>query len=342
MTMAEGNSVQEANPGKWEGRKWRWFLAKAWRGEIAPDKPPGQAASPEPRLFLWVSLAIVVGAIAVLEFTYSSWPIPPGVDSGDWIQRSFGWVGLAHPPMDAVGSPFLYSPLIFPMIGGTELLTGSPTTTGFLFGGLLLAAYGLSVIHLSRRFLRSGPFQVLFVGLAVLNGTTLQILFWGGYPNFLAFVFFNEGLVFLLAFARTRSTRDGLLLYVIASLLFLTHELTFVLFVATLLTTALFLLAQDRKWLGVFLSRANVLGLVILATTVGGYIEITKHLGIESPGVLLRRTRLPTLLTTSERSFAHSEARRFSSRWGRGSMWRPSWPWRSCCPPGLSRCSSLP
>jgi len=232
------------------------------------------------------SLLVVVTAIALLEVIYAQWPVPPGVDSGDWIQRSFAWVGLAHPPEDAVGSPYLYNPLMFPLLGVTELVAGNPLTTGFVFGGMLLGAFGLSVIHVSRRFLLSGPYQVLFVGFAVLNGTTLSILFWGGYPNFLAFVFFNEALVFLLAFVRSRSTLDGLLLYLMACLVYLTHDLTFVILLATLVTVAVFLVARDRRWLGLFLSRANLVGLVLLGVTVLGYTEISKYLAISPPGYL--------------------------------------------------------
>ena len=252
-----------------------------------PDRCPRlEAAAVHPGWYPIPSFAIVAASLAALYWGYHQAAIPPGGDSGHWITVSRAFVGMSQPPGDFTLQPFLYPPLVFPFLGVTLLATGSPITTGFLFGGLLLAAYGLSVIHLSRRFLRFGPFQVLFVGLAVLNGTTLQILFWGGYPNFLAFVFFNEGLVFLLAFARTRSTRDGLLLYVIASLLFLTHDLTFVLFVATLLTTALFLLAQDRRWWRLLASRPNLYGILLLGGTVVTYTVATDVAGISHPGYL--------------------------------------------------------
>src|SRR4029077_1688086 len=55
-------------------------------------------------------LAIVAVAVGSLELAYRQNPLPPGVDPGDWIQRSFAWVGLPAVPFDAVGSPFLYPP----------------------------------------------------------------------------------------------------------------------------------------------------------------------------------------------------------------------------------------
>jgi len=211
---------------------------------------------------------------------------PPGTDPGHWIAVSRAFIGQPYPAQDFTLQPFLYPPLTFPLVGVVLAATGSPITTGFLLGGLLLVGFGLSLIHLSRRFLLSGPFQVLFVGLAILNGTTLQILFWGGYPNFLALILFNEALIFLLAFARTRSMRDGLVLYVLAALIYLTHDLTFAIFLATLATVAVFLIVEDRRWLRLILSWPNVFGLILLAGTALGYSVATAAAGIGHPGYL--------------------------------------------------------
>jgi hypothetical protein len=260
------------------------WLAAAWKGEAAPARPPPAPVPLVSRKYLWLGLALVVVSVVILELAYRLSPVPPGVDSGDWIQRSFGWVGLAHPPVDAVGSPFLYSPLMFPFIGITVLATGSPLTTGFVFGGALLVAYGVSSVHVARRYFLSGPFQTLFVGLAVFNGTTISILFWGGYPNFLAFFFFNEALVILLLFLRTRSLRDGLLFWGVVSLLYLTHDLTFAIFAGSLGVIAILLLTQDRRWFAMMISRGNVAGLAILGATIVGYSEVTKYLKIPHPG----------------------------------------------------------
>ncbi|MCI4328443.1 MAG: hypothetical protein L3J86_02550, partial [Thermoplasmata archaeon] len=84
------------------------------------------------RIELLSALAIVLAAVAVLEAAYSQSPVPPGVDPGDWLQRSFAFVGLPHPPSMAVGSPFLYPPLAFPFLGALVLATGSPLTAGFV------------------------------------------------------------------------------------------------------------------------------------------------------------------------------------------------------------------
>jgi hypothetical protein len=235
---------------------------------------------------LLYGLLLVAATVVLIELVYAQSPIPPGVDSGNWIQRSFGWVGLAHPPFDAVGSPYSYSPMIFPIIGLIELNTRNPSTTGFVLGGFLLAVYGLSLVYLGRRFFVSGPFQLLFVGLGILNGTVLQMLFWSGYPNLLGLALLNVTVVALLGFLRSRSTTRGLALYGAASLIFLTHELTFVIFVAALAVVALLLIAEDRRWFAMIFSSGNLLGLLLLGSVVVGYVEITRHLAIATPGYI--------------------------------------------------------
>ena len=157
---------------------------------------------------------------------------------------------------------------------------------GFVFGGFLLAVYGVSLVYLGRRFFVSGPFQLLFVGLGLLNGTVLQMLFWSGYPNLLGLALLNVTLVGLLAFLRSRSTIRGLALYGAASLIFLTHELTFVIFVAALAVVALLLIAEDRRWFAMIFSSGNLLGLLLLGSVVGGYVGITRYLAISVPGYI--------------------------------------------------------
>jgi hypothetical protein len=265
----------------------------------APGSAPGPAAAPSrdvpveaslagrvSRWYLVPCLLIVGASLALLYWGYSQAAIPPGTDPGHWITTSKAFVGLAHPAGDFTLQPLLYPPLTFPFLGVVLLATGSPITTAWVFGGLLMVLYGLTVIHLARRFLAVGPIQVLFVGLAILNGTTLQILFWGGYPNFLALAMLNEALVFLLAFSRTRSSRDALLFYGIVALIYLTHDLTFDVAVGTLVLAGVFLIAQDRRWLRLFISWPNVYGMVLLGGVVAAYSGITDALGIPHPGYL--------------------------------------------------------
>lgn len=251
------------------------------RGPELPEPlPPGKVS----RWWLVPMLAVLAGAVAAVEVAYGRYPIPPGVDPGDWIQRSYAWVGLPAVTPNAVGSPYLYPPLMFPIIGLLERLTGNPLTTGFVFGGLLLVLFGLTTIHLGRRFFTTGPGQLLFVGLSILCGTTLQMLFWGGYPNFLALVFVNEALVYLLLFVRTRSTWSGVAFWSLLSVVYLTHDLTFDLLAAALGLAFVLWWVRDHRFWRILVARGSLLGIPILVGTVALY-NLALRLGhIQTPG----------------------------------------------------------
>jgi hypothetical protein len=233
-------------------------IATAWgaAGTTSGIRPVGgidasaesetQGPDPTGTPFPWVRLVAMVGvvlaAVVLLEWAYSAAPIPPGVDPGDWITRSGAYVGLPVPPFASFGSPYIYPPLIFPLLGTLLLVFGTPITTGFVAGGLLLLMFGLSIIYVAFRFLKFGPLQLGFVGACMFSGTLLYMLSWGGYPNFFAFVFLNLTFVYLLAFARSGDTISGLLLGVSLTLLYLAHSLTFAVGIITVLVTAVLLL----------------------------------------------------------------------------------------------------
>jgi hypothetical protein len=253
-----------------------------------PSAPaPMVAAAWRPaRYHLALMLGMVAVVTAIFEWAMSSAPIPPGSDPGDWIQRSYAFVGLAHPPVLSVGSPFLYPPLVFPLIGAVYLITGSATTTGFVIAGALLAGYGLTVVHLARRFLATGPMQLVFVGLAMFNGTTLSMLFWGAYPNFLAFILFNEAIIAFAAYTARERFWDGLLLFVLLALEFLTHSLTFDLLLLALAAAFFFLWIGRRVRLRLVLGRGTLLGAGLLVATVAAYTAAIRFYGIPTPNYI--------------------------------------------------------
>jgi len=233
--------------------------------------------------YLGAALLLLGVVLAIIEYEYSLAPVPPGVDPGDWIQRSYAFVGLAHPPSQAVGSPYLYPPLIFPFLGGLDVVTGSPLSTGFLFGGTVFAVFGLSTILLAWGALRSGPFRLAFVAIALGNGTLVSMLFWGAYPNIAGFAFFNLVFFFLIRFLETEGRWDAALLWVSAALTYLTHSLTFVMLGGALILVfaVVFLCGRFRwKWI---LNRGHQVGLAILIGTVAAYSELTRYFGIPHP-----------------------------------------------------------
>ncbi len=253
-----------------------------------PGGPVETAKTGWPWARLITMLALVSIAVVLLEVAYAQYPVPPGVDPGDWITRGGAYVGLSVPPPASFGSPFIYPPLIFPMLGGLLRLFGSPVPAGFVAGGLFLFLFGLSLIYVAFRFLRFGPLQVAFVGACVFSGTLLYMLFWGAYPNFFAFVFLNLLFVFLFLYVRSGQPSDGLLIGVALSLLYLTHSLTFAIGIATVLATTVLLLMTDGPrllWARVK-NRGLLVGAIVLVTTVGSYTFALKAEGITAPNYL--------------------------------------------------------
>ncbi|MCI4363681.1 MAG: hypothetical protein L3K13_05180 [Thermoplasmata archaeon] len=255
--------------------------------------PPAPAAADESREpFPWFRLllmfSVIAGAVALLEVVYAQAPVPPGVDPGDWITRGGAYVGLGAPPVDSFGSAYIYPPLVFPMLGGLLLLFGSPVSTGFVAGGLILVLFGLSVAYLAFRFVRFGPLQVGFVGACVFSGTLLYMLFWGAYPNFFAFVFLNLLFVVLFAFYRFGLPRDGFFLGAVLALLYLAHSLTFALGLATVAATALLLLLLDgpKFLLRRLMNRGLWVGAALLAAVVGAYSLSLRVTNVTPPNYL--------------------------------------------------------
>jgi hypothetical protein len=225
-------------------------------------------------------LGLILLAVGMLEGFYAQNPVPPGVDPGDWVQRSYAWVGLPHPPAYSVGSPFLYPPVIFPILGGLRLATGSPLLAGFAFAGLLLGLYGLTLWALARTALRLPAFRLALVGFGMLNGTVLSMLFWGGYPNFLAFSFVNLSLACLVLFLRRPAVVSGVLLWGFAAATYLTHTLTFDLLLGVVVLSFVFSLLLGRlRWRTLF-HRGNLLGIGTLVGTVATYSVVTALLHI--------------------------------------------------------------
>ncbi len=253
-----------------------------------PEGPSGTAKTGWPWARLIAMLALVSIAVVLLEVVYAQYPVPPGVDPGDWITRGGAYVGLSVPPPASFGSPFIYPPLVFPILGGLLRLFGSPVSAGFVAGGLFLFLFGLSLIYLAFRFLRFGPLQVGFVGACVFSGTLLYMLFWGAYPNFFAFVFLNLLFVFLFLYVRSGHPSDGLLLGVALSLLYLAHSLTFAIGIATVLATAVLVVTTDGpRFLWARLKNRGLLaGAIILVATVGSYAFTLRAEGITAPNYL--------------------------------------------------------
>jgi hypothetical protein len=231
-------------------------------------------------------LAIVALVVGLAASAFARAPVPPGVDPGHWLSISYGYVGLPAAP-DPTDHVLFYPPLLFPFLGALVLATGNPLLADAIFAVALYALYGLSVIYVARRYLGSGPLQVALVGLGVLGGTTVQMLFWGGYPNLLGFALMNTTLVLFLGFVRTQRASLGAAMYLGIGLTYFAHELSFVLLMAALGLSGIFLLLLRKLPLRFLLRPVNILGFAGVVTAIGAYSELTARLGISHPSYFL-------------------------------------------------------
>ncbi|MCI4330745.1 MAG: hypothetical protein L3K19_02715 [Thermoplasmata archaeon] len=235
----------------------------------------------------WLAmLAILAAAVGVLEWQFHMWPLPPGNDTGHWLWTSYGYAGLPTPPAAAVGSAYSVPPVPFLLLAICVRIVGDPFSAIALYAGILLTAFGLTVMHVARTYLRHPPFGVLMVGVVLFNGTIFSMLFWGGFPNFTGLIFLEESMAGALLFARSGKLRDSLILYGALSLTFLSHDLSFVLAVGGVAIGAFFLMATGLLE-GRFLVRwQNLVGLTILGIVVVGYSLMTRWLAIPRPGLI--------------------------------------------------------
>jgi hypothetical protein len=244
-----------------------------------------ESAEPPASPLFWIPILILVGlAVYLLRSAFSAGPVPPGPDTARWIAESYPYIGRPFPAPVAIGNPYSYPPLTFPLLGLSVQAAGGPIGGGFLYAGALLFAYGLTLGHLARVYIRSGPLQVALVALGLFNVSTVSMPFWGAYPNLLGFVLLNEALAFLLLFLRRPTVARGLGLYLALALAFLVHELTFVIAIGSVVLAAFVLWLHGRYSLRILATKANAIGLALLLATIAIYVAVTASLQIPHPG----------------------------------------------------------
>ncbi len=263
--MEVGTSTVGAEPAR-----ARWHDTA--RAAVGPSLAP-----------LALMLLLVLLMAAFVGLTMQEAPVAPGVDPGHWLSVSYTYVGLPTAP-DPTDRILSYPPLMFPFLGALVLATGSPVAAAEALAVAIFAGFGLSLIYLARRMLVAAPLQTALVGLGVLTGSTLQMLFWGGYPNLLGFALLNLTIVAFLAHLRGPSPARATAFFGLVALTFFAHDLTFAELVAILGLATLFLLLLRRiEWRFLF-RPINLVGGAAVAAIVGGYTIGTGLLRIPHPG----------------------------------------------------------
>src|SRR5215469_5721774 len=206
--------------------------AAAGVGQVGARWAPAVAVTAaRPIAPLAAMLLLVVAMSALVAAAFSSAPVVPGVDPGHWLSVSYAYVGLPTAP-DPTDRVLSYPPLIFPLLGALVVAYGNPLPAAETLAVGLYAAFGLSLIFLARRFLVSAPLQTAAVGLGLCTGSTVQMLFWGGYPNLLGFVLLDLAVAWFVIYLRTPTPAFAGAFFAVVGLTFLAHDLTFAILLA--------------------------------------------------------------------------------------------------------------
>jgi hypothetical protein len=282
---------------------------------VAPLEPPEATprASPEPasggrmsRLSspdgtAWLFAILISAAISAgLSYVINSHAIPPGGDPGTWISTGIAYVGQGHTSQVI---PLAYPPVLFPLLGGLYLLTGNAVTVGQVFAPLLYFFLGLSIFYLATQMLRSRVVALVAMTFLMLDPQLLQMIFWGAYPNLLAFVFMNVALAGLVIMGRGDAHHGGLIFWVFGALAVLTHSLAAVVLAGMVVMFLLLVWAVPKPTAedlaiqtkygepdnpsriphDLFLSPGGTSGFIIFVTLVGAYYAVTALANVPHP-----------------------------------------------------------
>jgi hypothetical protein len=243
-----------------------------------------------------IAIAITVGVAIWIYVLQLSTPIPPGSDPGNWISISYAYIGYHYPGQV---NPYGYPPLLFPILGGLVLATGSPIAAGHLIIPILITGLGLTTYALSRAILRSVTLSLAVLALLLLDPYFMTLFFWGALPNLLAFVFTNLALLGLVWTGTGKGTKGILFFWIFSACTVLSHSLGGLGLAATVavaLALSMFIPLQrvkgsTRRALdqpGLLLRRLifsypGYLGAIAFVAVVGGWYAGTLLTGVPHP-----------------------------------------------------------
>ncbi|HTT35964.1 MAG TPA: hypothetical protein VMH78_08900 [Thermoplasmata archaeon] len=235
------------------------------------------------RRYLLLAVGIALGFAALWEWIVRVQPVPPGGDPSTWIITSYPFVGL---PTTQGVQPLGYPPASFPFVGLSVIAGGGPLDGGRIYMGAAIAFLGLAAYLFGRTLLERPSLALVVEGLWLGEPDFQQLYYFGGYPNIFALIFLTLTLAFFVRFLRSRRPSHLFLFWVFFAVTILAHSLSGVILAGILVLAGLALLLLHRFPRTVFASRAGLLGILVLAASVGGYYLGTAAAGIGHPSYL--------------------------------------------------------
>jgi hypothetical protein len=189
--------------------------------------------------------------------------LPWWTDGGLWLKYANGLMGVTWPLWDE--KPLNYPPLFPSILALFTTLTNDPVFSvkflaAFLFSIRPLAAY-LSSLLIFREKLSAIAAALIMMFLPI----HVEMVGWGGYPNILGLSLSMISVGLLISWLRDDTGRMLPALFITSGLISISHNLTFLVYSATLTITlvSLFLTRKGRKALKV---------LSVLLFSVGVYV----------------------------------------------------------------------
>jgi uncharacterized membrane protein len=189
--------------------------------------------------------------------------LPWWTDGGLWLKYANGLMGVTWPLWDE--KPLNYPPLFPSILALFITLTNDPVFSvkflaAFLFSIRPLAAY-LSSLLIFREKLSAIAAALIMMFLPI----HVEMVGWGGYPNILGLSLFMLSIGLLISWLRDDARRMLPALFITSGLISISHNLTFLVYSATLTITlvSLFLTRKGRRALKL---------LSVLLFSVGVYV----------------------------------------------------------------------
>lgn len=224
------------------------------------------------KLFVFVILLIVSLFFPLLifnEFRFYNLPISAS-DTGIWLKASYAIFENNYPMWNL--SPLEHGVLPFIIVYPLAKIFGDVWAIN-IFGLVCLTLRPIAIFFLAKKIYKSQFFALLCSTIDAFFPSYYEMYAWGGYPNLLGFTILPIAFVYVLQCNQSGKLKDFFTLGLFSTILVLSHDLTFIMFLGIV---SLWLLPKlfRRQFKLVFQCLLVVaLPLIIYRLVIGGASE---------------------------------------------------------------------
>jgi len=193
---------------------------------------------------------LITSVIAGYWGLFSAWGwegrvFPWWTDGGNWLKHANAILGVFLRDQGRLEpmwqeAPFQYPPLFFAMLATTMYLLGDPILSIKSAALICLFIFPLAMFDLSKKVFRNHFAGVVAAWLSAFYPLFLEFVGWGGYPNILGFASLAAAFHCILRYVEERSLEHGGVASVSIVIVVLTHHLTSLVLLGTLMLWTVF------------------------------------------------------------------------------------------------------